>query len=95
MAAYAQMEGRVSVVTRNVHTDDIRAFLDAKGLSSVSVDRISRPHSKADIVCDPHWTAGAADGARVLFVDDTISEHLDEQMREATHVVCFLFARAV
>jgi hypothetical protein len=121
---------RVHVVTRNAHTDDIRAYLCARGLHSVRVHRVARPRSKAEIVCDrslwepcgrrheppsaerpagaerpasadadPQASAGAIATHRggrpsVLFVDDTLSEHLDPEVRGAEHVVRFLFARS-
>ena len=36
----------------------------------------------------------AADRAPLLFVDDTLAEHLEEEMRSAPNVVRFLFTRA-
>ena len=40
-------------------------------------------------------SGGAADRARLLlFVDDTLAEHLEEEMRSAPNVVRFLFTRA-
>ena len=36
----------------------------------------------------------AADRAPLLFVDDTLTEHLEEEMRSAPNVVRFLFTRA-
>ena len=79
--------GRVHVVTRNTHVDEIRQFLDDKGLRGVPVHRVARPRSKAEIVC-------ASEGV-ALFVDDTIAEHLDEEIRDAPNVVRFLFARSM
>ena len=132
----SQMEGRVHVVTRNAHVDDIARFLAERGLPSLPVHRVKRPASKADVVCDPRWTAtpdgggdlaadakapAAACGAEsaaslvvgaeaeppaggaaaallarppVCFVDDSIAEHFDPSIREAKHVVRFLFARS-
>ena len=54
---------------------------------------------------EPDAGSGAAPEARVersggagrgplLFVDDTLAEHLDEEMRTAPNVVRFLFTRA-
>ena len=96
------MAGRVHVVTRNAHVEDIRTFLAARGLGGLPVHRVGRPLSKSEVVCDPalmaEWTAGFTEGeggdAVVVFVDDTPSELLDEEIRQAPHVVRFLFARS-
>jgi hypothetical protein len=77
---------RAFVVTRNAHVDDIRTFLAQRGLERVEVVRVARPASKAVIV--------AAKPGLALFVDDTIAEHLDDEMRHAPNVVRFLFARS-
>lgn len=97
------------MVTRNAHVEDIAVFLAERGLGAVPVHRVKRPASKAEVVCDPRWTAGlqeaedegrlgrlAESGASpvILFVDDNISEHLDEDIRTATNVRRFLFARS-
>ena len=92
----AQMAGRVHVITRNVHTEQIREFLAMKGLPDVPVHRVGRPRSKAEIIREitsevAEENTGAA--ARVLFVDDTIAEHLDSEMRSLPCVTRFLFAR--
>ncbi|EOD23833.1 hypothetical protein EMIHUDRAFT_239085 [Emiliania huxleyi CCMP1516] len=93
----SQLEGRVHIVTRNVHVDGIRSFLDGIGLTHVPVHRVPKPRSKAEVVCDPRWAGGAeghggGDGV-VLFVDDSISEHLREDIRSNERVVRFLFSR--
>ena len=98
----AQMEGRAHVVTRNPHVDEIRTFLAAKGLPRLLVHRVVPPRSKAEVVCDPRWLEAAAGsgaperagGPVVLFVDDTLGEHLDDEMRSAPNVIRFLFTRA-
>ena len=160
----AQMAGRVHVVTRNAHVDDIRTFLASLGLPSLPVHRVPRPRSKADVICDPQWidssTMSAAEGLAegfvtssmvganlrgsaaaesaaaesaaaeaaaaeaaaaeaaaaesaanesaanesaanesavepvVLFVDDTLAEHVDPEIRKSRHIVRFLFTRA-
>ena len=115
----SEMAGRVHVVTRNCHLDDIEAFLATKGLPSIPIHRIKKPRSKAEVVCDPQWTAHVTAGSTredgvhnpevtgcdapagglessptVLFVDDTIAEHLDPEIRAAPHVVRFLFAHS-
>ena len=122
----SQLEGRVHIVTRNVHVDGIRSFLDGIGLTHVPVHRVPKPRSKAEVVCDPRWAGGAeghggGDGGQggegeasgvggegggvggegggvggkgvVLFVDDSISEHLREDIRSNERVVRFLFSR--
>ena len=96
------LAGRVHVVTRNAHVDDIRTFLIEQGLADLPVHRVKRPASKAQVVCDPRWRHAGATGlgrdagdkqAPVLFVDDNIAEHLDPEIRSAETVVRFLFAR--
>ena len=77
----------VQVVTRNAHVDDIKTFLARSGLGDVGVTRIARPRSKAEVVA----AKGGEEGEVALFVDDTIGEHLDEEMRAAVGVVRFLF----
>ena len=81
----------VQVVTRNAHVDDIKTFLARSGLGDVGVTRIARPRSKAEVVA----AKGGVEGEVALFVDDTISEHLDEEMRAAVGVVRFLFVRSL
>ena len=81
----------VQVVTRNAHVDDIKTFLARSGLGDVGVTRIARPRSKAEVVA----AKGGEGGEVALFVDDTIGEHLDEEMRAAVGVVRFLFVRSL
>ena len=81
----------VQVVTRNAHVDDIKTFLARSGLGDVGVTRIARPRSKAEVVA----AKGGVECEVALFVDDTISEHLDEEMRAAVGVVRFLFVRSL
>ena len=80
--------GRAHVVTRNAHVDEIRTFLAQQGLGGVTVHRVPRPRSKAEVV-------GANATGVALFVDDTINEHLDAEMRTADRVVRFLFTRSL
>ena len=129
VALCAQMAGRVHIVTRNAHVDDIRTFLAERGLPGVPIHRVSKAVSKAEIVCDKRWMQGGANGGEaaprlaeattnvaelgegddsfergcvmgsedsrsVLFVDDTLAEHLSPEIRNAPHVVRFLFARS-
>ena len=103
--------GRAAIVTRNPHVDDIATYLSARGLGHVPVHRVAPRASKAEVVlqgaaaccpkaegacaADRALLAGeAADGA-VLFVDDSIGEHLDARLIDAEQVVRFLFVRGV
>ena len=85
-------EGAAAVVTRNVHVDEIRQFLSAKGLAGVPVHRVPKPRSKAEVVGKAVTEGAGSSKRRVLFVDDTIAEHMDEEMR-GLDVVRFLFVR--
>ena len=132
VALCSQLAGRVHVVTRNAHVEDICTFLAAKGLPDVPVHRVPKPLAKAQVVCDDRWCKPAShdtneqggddegmertrQGQRldqsdvapgrgssspvrprpvVLFVDDTMGEHMRAEVRDAPHVVRFLFARS-
>ena len=112
LALLAQMgPGRVAIVTRNPHVDDIAAYLGARGLGHLPVHRVPPRTSKADVVlqgaaacskavakggcvADRAPTVAVAEGP-VLFVDDSIGEHLDVRLINAEHVVRFLFVRGV
>ena len=69
LALCAQMDGRVHIVTRNAHVDDIRLFLAERGLPSVPIHRVSKAISKASVVCDPRWTEDEVDDRSVMTVD--------------------------
>ena len=96
----AQLAGRAHVVTRNAHVAEIEAFLAQHGLGSVPVHRVARPRSKAEVVGRAPSEAeggGGAEGdggALAVFVDDSISEHFDAEMRALPRVVRFLLARS-
>ena len=103
--------GRAAIVTRNPHVDDIATYLSARGLGHVPVHRVAPRASKAEAVlqgvaaccskaegacaADRALLAGEAADGPVLFVDDSIGEHLDARLIDAEHVVRFLFVRGV
>jgi hypothetical protein len=88
-------KGKVSIVTRNSHKDDISAFLTAHGApSDVPVHVVQKKHSKADFV----WPAGSSTGADAkpaIFVDDSIAELVDPQIVCQPNIHRVLFVRAL
>jgi hypothetical protein len=75
----------VHVVTRNSYRDDIVAFLEQHGLGreDIPIHTVTKGQSKVDVIhrtaIDSIASAGAGSGTvRVLFVDDSIEELLDE-----------------
>ena len=91
--------GSVHIVTRNSYREDIKEFLRRSALPDcIPIHTVKKHQSKAEVVCDPIHTAGsAAEGKRppvVLFVDDSVAEHLDARLEEyGVHRV--LFGRAL
>ena len=101
-----QTMSTVHIVTRNSYRQDIRSFLRSKGLpvledgcgsdeaGGIRIHTVVKHQSKAGIVC-----GGAADSTAeaqrrpVLFVDDTLAEHLDPRFAACEHVHRFLFLR--
>ena len=74
----------VHIVTRNSYREDIVAFLEQHGLErgDVPIHTVTKGQSKADVIGQiaNSGLTGPAAGARVrvLFVDDSIEELLDE-----------------
>lgn len=78
----ATQQRTVHIVTRNSYRDDIVAFLEQHGLGreDVPVHTVAKGQSKTDIIRRTaiSTVADASDTLRVLFVDDSIEELLDE-----------------
>ncbi len=72
----------VHIVTRNSFRDDIVAFLEQHGLGreDVPIHTVRKGQSKVDVIkqTTSHYLADSEGSARVLFVDDSIEELLDE-----------------
>ena len=88
--------GRVRVLTRNSYRDDIVAFLarylGAAGAAAVPVHTVKKHQSKAEVVlaCQEGKAEGEGEGGDsrgrdevVMFVDDSIAEHLNPTMHAA------------
>ena len=73
------------VVTRNSFREDIVAFLEQHGLGreDVPIHTVKKGQSKADVIqlTTSHYLAASKSGvgARVMFVDDSIEELIEEQ----------------
>ena len=85
---------RVSVITRNAHRAEIRAWLDARGAPSVAVHCVGRRHgtTKADVILAALDALGDG-GGLALFVDDSIDEHVDARLRGCERLHRVLFVR--
>ena len=74
----------VHIVTRNSYRDDILTFLGQYGLSreDIPIHTVTKGQSKADVILRTVSSGGhgvsSGDTVRVLFVDDSIEELLDE-----------------
>ena len=88
--------GSVRIVTRNSYREDIKTFLEREALpKGVPIHTVKKHQSKAEVVCDPaHAMKGVGERPVVLFVDDSVAEHLDPRLVEhGVHRV--LFGRAL
>jgi hypothetical protein len=84
-------KGKVSIVTRNSHREDINAFLAAHGAPpGVPVHVVNKKMSKADFVCP-----NGSDAEAILFVDDSIAELVDPQIMCRPNIHRVLFVRAL
>ena len=68
------------VVTRNSHSSDIAAFLQAKGVRCAGVHVVRKGRSKAEAMLDALPCLATASGPRAIFVDDTVRECCDERI---------------
>ena len=83
--------GRCELVTRNGHTDAIRAFLNASGAppeAELPIRTVRKGQSKADYVC-------AGEDGSVLFVDDSVAELAEARVAADSRVHRVLFVRAL
>lgn len=79
------------IVTRNSHTEAIRAFLSANGApADVPVHSIRRPTSKAEVLVP---SLGPEEQA--ILVDDSIAELTDPMVAGQERVHRVLFVRAL
>jgi len=63
----------------------------AQGVGGIPIHTVKKHQSKATVVLDPQWLPPGKVG---LFVDDSLQEHADPQLRDAPHVHRVLFCRA-
>ena len=83
-------------MTRSSSRDDIFKFLEMKGVKDVAVHTVKKGKSKADVICDPTRPAWTGEGGQcVLFVDDSIVEHVDKRLQAAPGVHRVLFTRGI
>ena len=71
----------VHIVTRNSYRDDIVVFLEQHGLgrADVPIHTVTKGQSKVDVIHrTANLTSAGVGTVRVLFVDDSIEELLDE-----------------
>eukprot|EP00936_MAST-01D_sp_MAST-1D-sp1_P000855 g855.t1 len=90
LSLFSTFRGCVHVVTRNSYREHIKQFLQYKGVeeNNIDVHTVKKGESKAAIVCDARFVRP------VLFVDDSIAEHMDPRLRApAVHRVLFVRGR--
>eukprot|EP00873_Tetraselmis_striata_P029932 jgi/Tetstr1/450196/TSEL_037235.t2 len=83
-----------TVVTRNSYREDIKKFMEMKGMGKAKIFTTKKHQSKADAMLDP---AVLQPGQCILFVDDTIAELIDPRLTSKYHrgqLKRVLFSRA-